>query len=474
MTTTRGTVFISYAHESDVHVKRVWDLAEWLGGRGWTVVYDRPFIDTPPPKGWSAWMRSGIMSADCVLVVCTAKLKERYQKESPPDEGRGARYEGAIVTRLLYESLDRNTKFYPIVPDGGHPGDVPIDLQDWDNNHRFPSQNERIEKLLDGAKRAASLRRASSGDAAPESAVASTFTTEEGSDTTSSGSGPLPTMAAVRSDQARATRDYLAKQDARMLLDELVGQLQIPPNQAPIALANVVVDRLSKPPEPTPGLSHLYLVTRAVAAIDRTNVLPAQRAAIEEAAVALFLLRALHLVNRAEADAKAAGTSGPSPRVPLDAPMLCAVVAAELFGGKIVVERLSGSKAIMPKNIHLIRPPKAGRLTFNALAREVYAAEFPHAPGTTTGTLDATPLSEDEWDVLNARIAMRRGALGECFAIVVPSESDAGEAALLSTKTTVPVFFGVGGNDGAAKALFHVSPGLLDKYFTEFCGHLFS
>ena len=83
MATTRGTVFISYAHENDDHVKRVWELAEWLDKRRWTVIYDRPFIDTPPGEGWSAWMRSGIKTADCVLIVCSPKLKERYEKESP-------------------------------------------------------------------------------------------------------------------------------------------------------------------------------------------------------------------------------------------------------------------------------------------------------------------------------------------------------------------------------------------------------
>jgi hypothetical protein len=51
-----------------------------------------------------------------VLVVCTPKLKGRYEKTAAPDAGRGATYEGAIVTQRIYDDAMRNTKFFPILP----------------------------------------------------------------------------------------------------------------------------------------------------------------------------------------------------------------------------------------------------------------------------------------------------------------------------------------------------------------------
>ncbi|MGQ0591767.1 MAG: SEFIR domain-containing protein [Gammaproteobacteria bacterium] len=123
------TVFISYAHESDALRASVAALGQWLVGHGCRVFTDHPYVDRPPPEGWLAWMLGCIEQADTVLVVCTPRLKGRYEKTAAPDAGRGATYEGAIVTQRIYDDVMRNTKFYPILPDGGSEDDIPTALK---------------------------------------------------------------------------------------------------------------------------------------------------------------------------------------------------------------------------------------------------------------------------------------------------------------------------------------------------------
>jgi len=132
------TLFISYAHESDALRTSVAALAQWLVGHGCRVFTDHPYIDRPPPEGWLAWMLGCIEQADTVLVVCTPRLKGRYEKTAAPDAGRGATYEGAIVTQRIYDDVMRNTKFFPILPDGGSEDHIPTTLKPWWNGTGFP------------------------------------------------------------------------------------------------------------------------------------------------------------------------------------------------------------------------------------------------------------------------------------------------------------------------------------------------
>lgn len=133
------TVFISYAHESEALRTAVKTLADWLEHHGCTVLTDHPYQYRPPDVGWQAWMLSCIEKSETVLVDCTPKLKLRYEKNAPVNSGRGATYEGAIVTQHLYDNAMRNTKFFPILPEGGREDDIPVTLKPWWNGHRFPS-----------------------------------------------------------------------------------------------------------------------------------------------------------------------------------------------------------------------------------------------------------------------------------------------------------------------------------------------
>jgi hypothetical protein len=162
------TVFISYAHESDALKRSVSELAAWLKQRGCVVITDEPYAVVPPREGWQTWMDKGIADADVVLVVCTPRLKRRYEMTEERDVGFGGTFEGAIITQHLYAAQMRNDKFFPILPDGGSPDDIPTRLKSWHNNHRFPSGNQLILQLCNQAGSTANSGRREGVSGAPD------------------------------------------------------------------------------------------------------------------------------------------------------------------------------------------------------------------------------------------------------------------------------------------------------------------
>lgn len=145
-------VFISYAHEGDMREK-VKELADWLRERGVQPITDHLYENKPPEIGWPAWMQQSIEDSDLVLVVCTKRYKQIVEKRAAPKGGgRGVAWEGAIITDHLYQSHMLNKKFYPILPEGGDPEDIPRFLKNWWNNYVFPSDNDRILALIEAVR----------------------------------------------------------------------------------------------------------------------------------------------------------------------------------------------------------------------------------------------------------------------------------------------------------------------------------
>jgi hypothetical protein len=152
MTTHTIRVFISYAWESEAHKAAVWDLAGWLEANSngeIKIITDHLFENRPPTQGWPAWIQQEVDKADIVLIVCSPLYKTRFQKEDDvAGGGAGVNFEGAIINQVLYNTKLRNDKFFPILPDGGERTSIPTILQAFDNNHVFPSGNDRILKLI--------------------------------------------------------------------------------------------------------------------------------------------------------------------------------------------------------------------------------------------------------------------------------------------------------------------------------------
>jgi hypothetical protein len=144
----RPTVFISYAHESEALRMSVKALADWLNHQGCIVLTDYSYAHQPPEQSWQMWMHDCVWNADIVLVVCTPKLKARYEKNGEPRTGFGAIFEGAILRQHIYDAAMQSDKFFPIMPDGGSDDDVPTTLRPWWNGHRFPSGNKGMATML--------------------------------------------------------------------------------------------------------------------------------------------------------------------------------------------------------------------------------------------------------------------------------------------------------------------------------------
>jgi tetratricopeptide (TPR) repeat protein len=107
--------FISYTHDYDTpeHRPRVLRLAQRLRSDGIAVEIDQYHEQSPPSVGWPGWMRDQIEAADFVLVVCTPTYYRRFLGKEEPGKGKGARWEGALITQQIYEDCAENTRFIP-------------------------------------------------------------------------------------------------------------------------------------------------------------------------------------------------------------------------------------------------------------------------------------------------------------------------------------------------------------------------
>ena len=110
--TPSPTVFISYSHDSPIHVERVELLAGKLGTVGLRCEIDKGQIS--PPQGWPLWMQQQIEHSDFVLVVCTEKYARRFTGCESRGTGKGATWEGRLINQCLYESAE-NRRFIPVV-----------------------------------------------------------------------------------------------------------------------------------------------------------------------------------------------------------------------------------------------------------------------------------------------------------------------------------------------------------------------
>jgi tetratricopeptide (TPR) repeat protein len=120
-------VFISYSHDSAEHKNRVWEFCERLRNDGIDCRIDQH--EFSPPEGWPRWCRNQVQESKFVLVACTETYKQRYEGKAPAGEGKGAKWEGFIVTLELYEAEGRNTKFIPAVFSPQDAQHVPLELR---------------------------------------------------------------------------------------------------------------------------------------------------------------------------------------------------------------------------------------------------------------------------------------------------------------------------------------------------------
>ena len=120
-------VFISYSHDSESHKDSVLNLAYRLRKDGIDCVIDQ--YEESPPQGWPQWMIDQIERADFVLVVCTQTYARRFNRKDPGGPGKGAKWEGAIITQEVYDAHGRNMKFIPVVFKEADAEHIPVILR---------------------------------------------------------------------------------------------------------------------------------------------------------------------------------------------------------------------------------------------------------------------------------------------------------------------------------------------------------
>lgn len=388
-------VFISYAHESDALRAGVKALADWLGERGCEVMTDHPFTDRPPAEGWLTWMLQRIAEAEVVLVVCSPKLKARYEKSAPPDEGFGATYEGAIVTQHIYDQAMRNTKFFPILPDGGSGQDIPTALRPWSNGHCFPSGNERILRMV--------------RDDPPGT---------QSAPRDSSRPGPSRTM----SDQAKLALRCLKASAAQPFLAAVMSDFADNVSEAAMALPEDVV-RWFETCSPGAVQELFWAVRRALQTVASDGANPPASEPIRKAATALYFLAACRLVD-ATACSGPPGCNGRVMHVPTSAAIICAIVATAVFGGELRFAEGEASDHPCYDYAFEVGSPITSDQQVHDFERAVFIAMLPNDREATEVALDSGPLSDHQRARLAARIRTIRHVQRASLALVFRCRPD--------------------------------------------------
>src|SRR5581483_9735479 len=112
MSSPREATFISHSHDSQAHKDFVLRLASDLRRDGVDCELDQ-YVEAPK-EGWARWAINEISQAKFVLVVCTPIYSERFRGGGSLGTGRGAKWEGAVITQEIYDADSNNEKFIPV------------------------------------------------------------------------------------------------------------------------------------------------------------------------------------------------------------------------------------------------------------------------------------------------------------------------------------------------------------------------
>src|SRR6266568_2738822 len=121
-------VFISYSHDSPEHADRVLALSDRLRQDGLDSILDQ-YILGSPDEGWPRWMDRQIRDVDFVLMICTPTYYRRVMGEEQPGVGHGVNWESHLIYQHFYQDGTINTRFLPILLEGGSASDIPVPFQ---------------------------------------------------------------------------------------------------------------------------------------------------------------------------------------------------------------------------------------------------------------------------------------------------------------------------------------------------------
>ena len=140
-------VFISYSHDSPVHMRWISELAAKLRRNGVQIIFDQWHLSSDNDQ--KQFMEFGVKNSDWILVICTDSY---VSKANDGEDSIG--YESMIVTRKLVEDLGTN-KFIPVIRQTEWEDKTPEFLKDrvsidFTDDNQFDAKFEELlhERLL--------------------------------------------------------------------------------------------------------------------------------------------------------------------------------------------------------------------------------------------------------------------------------------------------------------------------------------
>ena len=137
-------VFISYTHDTQEHMDRVWAMSEKLRNDGVDCRIDQH--EESPAEGWPRWCRNPVQESQFVLIGCTETYHRRYEGKEKTGKGLGGQWEGFVITQELYEAEGKSTKFIPVVFSSVDSQYIPVELRGA--THYNLSETKNYDKLF--------------------------------------------------------------------------------------------------------------------------------------------------------------------------------------------------------------------------------------------------------------------------------------------------------------------------------------
>ena len=104
-------VFISYSHDSPEHQDRVLKLSNQLRSHGIDCYIDQ--YEIAPKGGWAKYAMDQVQGARFILLICTETYTRRLMGREELGMGRGAWFEGGIITNGFYQA--DGGKYIPVL-----------------------------------------------------------------------------------------------------------------------------------------------------------------------------------------------------------------------------------------------------------------------------------------------------------------------------------------------------------------------
>jgi hypothetical protein len=129
-----STVFISYRHENDAHVRRVREFGERLRFAGVQVSFDQFFLDENPggpDEGWPEWSTRHATRSSKIIIIASPGWFRCFEGIEIPGSGLGAAAEGRVIAQRLYDAAGVNPIVRIALFDSADKREIPLSLKGY-------------------------------------------------------------------------------------------------------------------------------------------------------------------------------------------------------------------------------------------------------------------------------------------------------------------------------------------------------